>query len=750
MGTHVNDVSDSPSADPAADPPIEAEGATAPSSDGNRAALLNLGALIAGGALGWFLGPHAAALLPVSKAMLNLLNMLSVPFIVVGLIHGVGQLPSTKLAALARGGGKALLAVLGIGIATCWAAACLFPVMGNASFYSPSLESAGAESQGLLSVLIPDNPFRALAEGGIPAIVFFCLLFAWSLAHVEDRQPLLNLLDIAFRVLEGMWSHIERLLPLITLCLSTTAVGLVDPSMFGRLRVYFVAVIAMSLFLALLVFPLLIGRVTGIGFRDALKRCYGPMQMSFLTGSVMAVLPLISLAVEEMLRHAPDAPPDDNDRSDEIATTVLIGYQFPLVGSMLVLVYMLFAASTFDRPLDVLAQVKLATLGMLALFGSSASAAGFMCDMLGLPYDAVAVYTSVDSLTDRFECALEVVSLLAVTVFTYYGVHQPRRVSYGRLGAIFAVLLLPFTGMCLLASGWLMSPPSIRDYYQAHRLVLSKDVSIKQRGAPSADASPPSGLSRIRKGEPLRVGVERGQHPPFFYLNGSKERVGYSLELAGLLASSLRGRVDLVEVDATDWVSPLQSGGIDIMLTPVLMTSERISRVAFPATFGNMTPVLVVRDARRTDIMRRRDANDFSGLRVAIAPNPFARGQLARVLPGAELVPVDSPDALLKEGTADALLWLDLEAAAWEVTNPDFGHVTLAVQPLPAGYPVRLDDIELQSFVGQWLEVLESRGDLKRLHDDWFLGKSASSEPKAPVDRLLELLNASTGAGTPR
>lgn len=709
--------------------------------------MLNLGALIVGSALGWFLGPHAAVLLPVSKAMLNLLNMLSLPFVVVGLIHGVGQLPSTTLAALARGGGKALLAVLGIGLATCWGAAFLFPVMGNAAFTSPSLDPVAKEAPGLLSVLIPENPFRALAEGGIPAVVFFCLLFAWSLVHVEGRKPLLDLLDIAFQVLEGMWGHIERLLPLITLCLSTTAVGLIDPSMFQRLRIYFLAVIVMTLFLTLLAFPLLIGRVTGTGFRDALKRCFAPMQMAFLTGSVMAVLPLISLAAEDLFRHAPGVAPEEVERSDEIATTVLIGYQFPLVGSMVVLLYMLFAASTFDRPLDLMAQGKLATVGMLTLFGSSASAAGFMCDMLGIPHDAVAVYVGIDSLTDRFECALEVASLLALSVFTYYGVHHSKRISYVRLSAVFAALLVPFTGACLLAAGWLTSPPSIRDYYRTHRAVLSADVVVKQGCAPSAETPPPSGLARVQKGEPLRIGIAGGAHPPFSYRNDRNERVGYSIELAGLLATHLRGHVEICELDDTDWMGKLRSGCVDILLTPVLMTTDRLSRVAFPATFGNMTPVLVVRDAARSDITRRCAARDFSGLRVGVPPNPFARGQLARVVPGAEVVQVAGPDALLKDGTADALLWLDVEASAWEITNPDYGHVSLGVQALPAGYAVRLDDTELQNFMEQWLQVLETRGDLTRMHDDWFLGKSANGGHKAPVDLLLETINA--GGGTP-
>lgn len=738
----------------------DAGGATAPAdtsetagglSDAAKGAL----ALVGGCLLGVFLGPDVAVLVPVSKGLLKLLNMLSLPFVIFGLIHGIGQIPLSRFTVMASAGGKALFAVTVAGLAACWAVACLFPTIGNAAFLGPVSDASAADSSDLLSQLIPENPFEALATGGIPAVVFFCFMFTWCLMRLEGREALLKLADLVYRVLEEMWETIARLLPLITFCLSTTAVGLLDDDLLARLRVFFIGVVVMTLFFALLIIPVVIAMVTAQPFRCVFRRCIVPMQISFLTGSTFAVLPLVVAAVVAMVRSdATEAAPAegaDSETEAEISTLTLLGYQFPLIGSLFVVLYVLFAATAFDRHLDVGSQMKLAVMGPLALFGSSTGASAFLCDMLGLPYDAVALQAGLDEMISRFDCALETGSLLCLTVLTWMSVHRPRSLSYARLALTFGVLVAGLGIICRGASGSLSSPPSIRHYYTRHALVLSPRVTVRQ--ARDIVAAPPSSswLTRVGRGQSLRAGVIGGDRPPFTYRNEAGEIVGYSVELASLIADSLRVPLDLVVLSqGEDWKQALEDRRIDVVLSPVAELPERIRQVSFPVTFGSARPVLVFRDSARAAITPRCREGNFSGLRVGVLRGALKLSSVQSIVPGAALVPVDGPDTLLTDPSLDAVLWLDVEAAAWEITHIEYGHLALTAPPFLLGYATRLDDAELQTSLSDLFEALEARGDLRRLREDWMMGRAQRATPPSPARRLWRWLFGGTVVTLPR
>lgn len=727
-------------------------------------------ALVGGCLTGWFLGPWASVLAPLSKGLLNLLNMLSLPFVVVGLVHAIGQLPVARLSAMARAGGKALAAILAMSLAGCWAVSALFPTVGNAAFLGPVQAQAG-ESVDLLTQLIPANPFEALATGGVPAVVFFCLLFAWCLLRVEGREKLLAVVDVAYRVLEEMWDTISRMLPLITFCLSTTAVGLLDEALISQVRVFFVGVVVLTLFFVLAAFPALLSMTSGRPFLEVWKRCFVPMQLSFLIGSTFAVLPLVIASAADLVRDASketDAPEasasgsasgarvvaaadgadtarevgDDDARAAEVSTIAMLGYQFPLTGSLVLILYILFAAAAFDRYLDLGAQLRLALMGPLALFGSSTGANAFLCDMLGIPHDAVALYAGIHEMTARFESALESGSLLLLTVLTWNAVHRARGVGYVRLAALFAAMTVLLALVCGRASGALSSLPSIRHYYARHPQILSKRVTVKQGAGDPVTSTPVSGLARVNRGRPLRVGVVSTERPPFVYYNKQGELVGYSVELTGMLADALQAPIELIVLKRDDdWKKALSERRIDLILSPVVQVSERLRTLAFPAIYGTVNPVLVFRDTARSIMTQHRRDNDFSGLRVGVSRSTLKRGILSALVPGAQLVEIEGPDQLVTDATLDGMLWVDVEAAAWEITHVEFGRVTLESTPIIYGYPVRVDDFEMQAFLTDWFETLDTRGDLRHLREDWMMGRGPREVRLSPVQRLWRWLS---------
>ena len=56
-------------------------------------------------------------------------------------------------------------------------------------------DRAAPENPGLLEILIPSDPFTALARNYVPAVVLFCLLYGVALQHVQEKTALLSVLE---------------------------------------------------------------------------------------------------------------------------------------------------------------------------------------------------------------------------------------------------------------------------------------------------------------------------------------------------------------------------------------------------------------------------------------------------------------------------------------------------------------------------------------------------------------------------
>lgn len=697
--------------------------------------------MVAGMAAGWFLGPKALVFKPLAGAFVNLLTMLSVPFVVLALVHGLGRLPSSRLAALGRVGAVSLGAIWALSIATCWAVSALFPLVGNASFYSdPSVTQA--EMPGLLSWLIPSNPFQALANGVVPGVVFFCLMFAWQLAHVQGKERLLDWLDISLEVVKGMAGMVNRLLPLAAFTLALAAFGGIDAAVVSQVRVFVLAVIVVTVVLGFVVFPALVGAVTPVGFRQVLRVSTPAALTAFLTGSHFAVLPQITGAAQALLDGDPstDQAGDDAERDvheAEASTIVPVATNFPTAGSMLTLLFVLFATTAFDRPLSPLAQIQLALVGIVALFSGSTAAIGFLCAFTRLPIEATVVFVSISTVTDRFRSLLSAMSLITLTVLTHHGVQGRVRRSTGRVCLAMAGLLIPLYLVCRTASGLLVLPPAIQDYYRTRAVPLDPAIVVRKDADVSAETPSGSAMVRVRQGGRLRVGLQV-ERPPFTYRNDAGQLSGYCVALAKLLANDLDGHIEIVEVEPSRLTTDLEDGRIDLMLSPVQIDAERLRTLAFAAEFGVVRPAVVHRDERWSEVEHHLESGDWKGFTVGVRRGTELGRQAVAWMPGARLVPVDTPDALVTRNELDALLWNDLEATAWTVTNPTCDQKLLPdAPPILLAYPVRAGDVELASFTKTWFELQKTRGTLDRLYKEWMLGKGPA-EQGAPVDRLLE------------
>ena len=121
--------------------------------------------LVLGVLTGLFFGEDAAGLNLIADIWIGLMQMTILPYVIVSLIVGLGQLDSTLARQLAVRGGLLMLVFWGIALLVVTVMPMSFPVFENASFYS-SQAGETATQFNPVDLYIPKNPFHSMANEG--------------------------------------------------------------------------------------------------------------------------------------------------------------------------------------------------------------------------------------------------------------------------------------------------------------------------------------------------------------------------------------------------------------------------------------------------------------------------------------------------------------------------------------------------------------------------------------------------------
>ncbi len=284
--------------------------------------------LILGALTGVFLGELVQPLDFVGKAFIKLLQMAVLPYIVVSLIHGIGNLSSSDARLMATQGSKLLLFLWTVALVVIFSFALAFPLVQTSSFFSVS-ETSAARPVDFLSIYIPANIFAALSEGLIPAIVLFSVFLGVALIGMEDKQPFLKVLSVLSQGLSRVTNLVIKTAPVGVFALTATAAGTITFEQVQRLQVYFVCYILVTLILTFWVLPVIVSCLTSFKFRDILNYSKDALILGFVTGNNFIILPVIANKSRELFKKESAA---DQKTGTIIDTVVPLAYSFPCVG----------------------------------------------------------------------------------------------------------------------------------------------------------------------------------------------------------------------------------------------------------------------------------------------------------------------------------------------------------------------------------------------------------------------------------
>jgi ABC-type amino acid transport substrate-binding protein len=261
-----------------------------------------------------------------------------------------------------------------------------------------------------------------------------------------------------------------------------------------------------------------------------------------------------------------------------------------------------------------------------------------------------------------------------------------------------------------------------------------REVTVAEAGSPGP------ALARIAARKTLRVGWGRDLLP-FVFRNERSELVGFDVEMAHALARDLGVDLELVEIGAQSPEASLESGLVDVLMTGVVITPERLRDMRFSEPYLEMTLCLIVPDHRRDEFNSRKALARHASLRLGVPPNSYYGDKIRRYLPQAELVQLESPRHFFRERHADldGMVFAAESGSAWTLIYPRFSvaipHPDLLKVPL--GYAVASGDAGMAEFLSRW--ILLKRRDLtvSRLFEYWFQG-AEPPEARQPRWSLLD------------
>jgi Na+/H+-dicarboxylate symporter len=688
---------------------------------------------------GLFFGEAAAVLQPIADIYIRLMQMTVLPYLLMALIVGFGQLEAGEARQLAVRGGVLLLVTLGLSFAVIAAMPAAFPSVQSASFFSHSLVEP-KQPFSIADVYFTANPFNSLSNAVVPAVVLFSSAIGIGLIGLEGKERVLG----GLRVLNGAIVRVTRfvvgLTPIGVFAIGAVTAGTMAPETFARLEVYFVAFVAASLLLAFWVLPLLVTALTPFSYREVVGVARDALLTAFVASNAFIVLPVLIERAKALLQKRGLLTPE-SDAAAEVLVPIL--FNFPNAGRLLTLLFIPFAGWLAGSALTATDYWTLLVAGVPSYFAKAQVALPFLMDLFGLPHDLFQLYVPTTIIGGKFDSLVTAMNLLVFALLgaaAMGGFLRLQRAALLRAGlGILAGIAVTVLAVRLLL-GLTIDSGYHKDEALKHMHLPRHSAEVIVHEDRSGSRRDEATLRRIRERGTLRIGYD-GSNLPFSFFNADGQLVGLDVELGVALAEALGVKAEFVPVKWDELATVLADGLIDVMpgvwYRPYWFSALRLSEPYHVGTMG-----IVVRDERRQEFASVESLRRSRGLRIGV---PLDSGQVAfsvaRYFGKApvELVPLPTAAPFFegRQPDLDGYLMPAEGASAWTLLHPELTVVVPQPDPvkIPTGFGLPLDARELADAVDEWVVFATSEGLVQRAYEYWVLGKGA--EEKRPRWSIL-------------
>jgi len=690
---------------------------------------------------GIFFGEEVAFLKIGGDAFIALLQITVIPYVMVALITSVGRLTLRDVKALSVKAGRVLLLLWALGLVVVLLAPLAFPSWPSASFFSAS-SIEEPKPVDFLQLYIPANLFSSLANGVVPAIVVFSVLFGLALTKVAHKEQILNLLSTAGDALMEINGFVGKLAPYGVFAITASAAGTTDIGDLGRLQVYVVVYVVLALILSLWVVPGLIAVLTPVRAGAVLRTFRGPLVAAFATGNLLIVLPILAADSKKLLGETNRSGGPTEQEESSVDILIPAAFPFPTLGTILGLMFVLFGGWYVGTAVPVTQYPTLVVAGLATLFGGTVLALPFLLDLLRLPADLFQVFVTVDVIGSRFGTLLAAMHLVAIALIGTYALRGEARIRPMPL-LRWAVVSVALTAAGLAGTRafytWVYVVPYTKDQLLASmHLIAPPQPSTVYREPPAevlGEAKGPLPLAAIKQRGVLRVCYAYNDYPSA-YFNDAGELVGFDIEMAHRFAGQLGLALQFLPVGSyRDAAKRVNSSYCDVWMSLIAIEPKQIDSFGITSPVLNEPVGMIVKDHLRDRFRKWAEIRKVNGLKVAVIENRAGLDLLRQILPNATPVPYKDKrelEHILATGApdVDAVAMFAEEAAAWTIRYPHFSFVPPAPPILiPSGYAVARGNTDLLLYLDAWLLNAKLNGTIDELYRYWMLGQIEATEP---------------------
>ena len=166
--------------------------------------------LLAGVFVDLFLGEHASVFKIAADGFVKLLQMTVLPYITLSIITSLAALGYDQVNTLGLRAGPVLIGLWCLALAFTFLFPLAFPDVETASFFSTTLVEQ-RQPFNFVDLFIPSNPFYALSNNVVPAVVLFSVFVGVALIGVDRKQPALEVFGVARSRLGSFHQYPDRI-----------------------------------------------------------------------------------------------------------------------------------------------------------------------------------------------------------------------------------------------------------------------------------------------------------------------------------------------------------------------------------------------------------------------------------------------------------------------------------------------------------------------------------------------------------
>jgi proton glutamate symport protein len=694
-------------------------------TDQNRLLYRILIAISLGIATGLFLGDYVSVLKPVGDIYIMLLQSIVYPYLIASLVGGFGRMDATQTARFLRHGWFFYLLLVGSVFFVLFvlisgipkAQSHIIPVGGNPSVWS--------EMQDSLHLFIPANPFSALVNNAIPAIVLFSILYGLALQRYEKKESILVCFEALSRASLKIWDWVIKVAPIGIFALIAFASGTISTADVEGLSVYAFLYFFGALFITFVLLPLILQTFVPVSVYEFL----GGMQSGFLiamtTTLSVAALPFIEGMVRSLLKkNSIDAP----EGKEILDNTLAISYPICQMGNCFAFLFMVAIGAYFHQSLTSTETITLSLFTFLSSIGSPTATVNsiqFMLNLIHFPESGLDLYVLLLPLTRYPQVLVSVVSMAFLTTavsFAYF--HKLTFNIRAFCGTIIAAFALLIAGLILGPSIQAITPdvsPNLLAFQLSQKVM--DDVKISFSTPTPSSQSEPYSLAEIKERGVLRVGYNDNMIP-WCYRNNKNELVGYDVAFMVQLAKDMNVALEFIPFEWPTLVDAMEQNQFDIAIGSIYVTSDRLQEVSFSQSYDSAVSSLIVRNKFASHFDRLDDILKMKHLRIGVFDNPVTYHIAELNFPEQDLVKVqDYNEHVFDDPEINAILWTKGHTDAW--VSAYKGYTSISPEGLIEGWPqmyaymLNKQNSSLQSFLNDWLNLKKTEGFTQIQEDKW-------------------------------